>query len=234
MILTFCFCLFLRILDLDGLYLGHRQPSQISLERLLSNQVQLIQEGRNKRPRPPNLPPRRRPLGRNAKHDGARHGSEQRIAPPRGGHGADGRAEGAPRARHHAQVGVAVVDADGARAAVAEDVGDARHEDDVALAAGDGAHEAGLLGEREGRRGVDAALGDGGAGDGLDLAFIALDDGEVTRGEKGFDGVATDGGCAGSGICVSLFSSIMSTMPSSLMRGTHPTGSNTTGPSASL
>lgn len=209
----FLLFLLLRILDLDGLYLGLRQPSQISPSTLFSNQVQLIQKGRHKRPRPPNLTPRRRPLGRNAKHDGARHGSEQRVAPPRGGHGADGRAEGAPRARHHAQVGVAVVDADGARAPVAEDVGDARHEDDVVLAARDGAHEAGLLGEREGRRRVDAALGDGGAGDGLDLAFVALDDGEVARGEEGFDGVATDGGCAGSGICVSIFSSIISTLP---------------------
>lgn len=94
---------------------------------------------------------------------------------------------------------MAVVDAQGA-VAVAEDVGDAGEQDDTALAAGDGAREAELLREGERRGRVDAALGDGGAEDGLDLALVALDDVEVTAGEEGLDGLPAEGRCSGPAI----------------------------------
>lgn len=81
--------------------------------------------------------------------------------------------------------------------AIADNVRCAGQHDDGAGAAGDGFGEGGALGDGQGRGGVDAALGDGGAVDGLDFALVALDDGEFAGGEECFDGVAADGGCSG-------------------------------------
>lgn len=80
---------------------------------------------------------------------------------------------------------------------VADNVRLAGEDDDGAGAAGEGAGESGALRNGQGRGGVDAALGDGGAVDGLDFALVAFDDGEVAGGEERLDGVAADGGCAG-------------------------------------
>lgn len=91
-----------------------------------------------------------------------------------------------------------VVDAQRARA-VADDVGGARHDDDAAVGARQGADEPGALAHVERGRGVDALLGDGRAVEGLDLALVALDDGEVAGREERLDGLAADGRCTGSG-----------------------------------
>jgi hypothetical protein len=83
---------------------------------------------------------------------------------------------------------------------VADDVRLAGEDDDGAGAAGERSGEGGALRDGQGGGGVDAALGDGLAVDGLDFALVALDDGEVARGEERLDGVAADGGCAGAGM----------------------------------
>lgn len=129
-----------------------------------------------------------------------------------GHHGADGGAERTSGARDSGEQRVSVVDPEGA-AAVAQEVGDAGENDDVAEAAGKRGDEAGLLGEGERGGRVDAALEDRGARDGLDLAFVALDDGEVAGFEEGFDGVAANRGCTGSNcmcqyICLAVFAKV--------------------------
>lgn len=82
---------------------------------------------------------------------------------------------------------------------VADNVRLAGEDDDGAGAAGEGPGESGALRDGERRGGVNAALGDGRAVDGLDFALVAFDDGEVAGGEERLDGVAADGGCAGAG-----------------------------------
>lgn len=93
---------------------------------------------------------------------------------------------------------MAVVNAERARP-VADNVRLAGENDDGTGAAGEGPGKGGTLRDGQGGGGVDAALGDGSAVDGLDFALVAFDDGEVAGGEEGLDGVATNGGCAGAG-----------------------------------
>lgn len=76
--------------------------------------------------------------------------------------------------------------------AVADNVRLAGQENDGASAVGQRLGQGGTLGDGQGRGRVDAALGDGGAVDGLDFTFVALDDGEVARGEERFDSIAAD------------------------------------------
>lgn len=198
-------CLWLRSdqsLDLD-----HGQPPHVSSCCSLANRIELVEERWHKRAWASNLGPPSRQLSRHAKHGRSSHGSDQPAPRIRRHHGTQRRAQGTPRPRDHAQILVPVVDAEGVRA-VAQDVGDARNEDDAAVRAGEGADELGPLLEGEGGGGVDALLGDGGAVQGLDLAFVAFDDGELARGEEGFDGCSADGGGSGS-VCALVSASIL-------------------------
>lgn len=137
-------------------------------------------------------------LGGQAKHDGSRNSRDQGILLIRGDHGADGRAERASRAGNHAQVAVAVVDAQRAPP-VANQVRRAGEEDDAPPLTGEGADEAGALWNGERRGGVDAALGHARAEHGLDLGLVALDHGEGARCEERLHGLAADRGCPGAG-----------------------------------
>jgi hypothetical protein len=69
------------------------------------------------------------------------------------------------------------------------------------VCAGQGADDLDALLNVESGRGVDALLGDGCAVEGLDLAFVAFDDGEFAGGEDSLDGLAADGGGTSAVIC---------------------------------